>query len=164
MPCGLLILVIAHQSLSCCPQVSNSISSCVPICTPRVSLVCTTWRWKVLCSETGLQSMQMGSCTTSSSSSSLATGPSQNWLQTVNYLSQLLLYSFPANQFDLLSVYTPSASTSSRQICSSADTEILHITHVRTKTFWPTLFLLLFNKAMDYFPFWQSDIHLIQSP
>ena len=44
------------------------------------------------CGETAFQIKQTWSCAAFSSSFSLATGPSQNRLQFVNYLSQLLLW------------------------------------------------------------------------
>ena len=56
-----------------------------------------------------------------------STGPSQNRLQTVNSLSQLPDSSLA--YFSDLTVYTPS-----RQFCSSADTQILRIPRVKTKT------------------------------
>ena len=45
-----------------------------------------------LCCGTGFQTTQMWSCASSSASSSLDTSPSQNRLQTVNCLSQLILW------------------------------------------------------------------------
>ena len=47
------------------------------------------------CRETGFQITQAWSCATSSLSSSFATGPSQNRLQILSYLSQLLLWLAP---------------------------------------------------------------------
>ena len=76
--------------------------------------------------------------------SSLVTDPSQNWLQTVNYLSQLLLWLISCLSFDLLTAYTPF-----RQLRSSADTQILCIPHVRSKTLGKPC-----PKAMEFTPFW----------
>ena len=59
----------------------------------------------------------------------IGSGPSQNRLQIVNYLSQLLLCIIPAYLLDLLTVYT-----TSRQLRSSVDTRTLRIPHVKTKT------------------------------
>ena len=50
---------------------------------------------QIFCRETGFQITQAWSCATSSLSSSFATGPSQNRLQILSYLSQLLLWLAP---------------------------------------------------------------------
>ena len=113
------------------------------------------WFWDVvaflhgLCCDyfstnTKLQQGQRINCCISSANSSLVTDPSQNWLQTVNYLSQLLLWLISCLSFDLLTVYTPF-----RQLRSSADTQILCIPHVRSKTLGKPC-----PKAMEFTPFW----------
>ena len=71
----------------------------------------------------------------------------------------LMIYSFfsdssPACLPDLLTVYTPS-----RQLCSSAEIQILHIPHVGTKIFWPMLISCV-PKERNSLP---SDIRYIQS-
>ena len=70
-----------------------------------------------------------------------------------------MIYSFfsdssPACLPDLLTMYTPS-----RQLCSSAEIQILHIPYLRTKTFWPVLIYCV-PKERNFLP---SDIHYIQS-
>ena len=97
------------------------------------------------------QSTETWLCATASASSSLVTGLSQNTLQTVSYLPQLLLWLIS----NLLTVYVPS-----RQLCSSAGTQMLCISYVRTKTFGRCCFSNGAPKQWNSFP---SDMCHIQS-
>ena len=105
--------------------------------------------------------MQTLSCATCFSNSSLplVTDPSQNRLQTLNYLSPFLLWLLSCLFLcDLLAAYT-----SSKQLCSSADPWIFHIPSVKTYTLSLALFLSFFFSCFFFFCFYcapkQSNSH-----
>ena len=100
------------------------------------------------CNNIHFQGTQRWPYAASSESSSLVTSPRQNRLQTVNCLSQLLLWHISS-----LCLRPSHCVTPSRQLHSSADTQILRIS--QNRNLWPTLFFLLLSLP--------SDIRHIQS-
>ena len=101
--------------------------------------------------------IDMWSCATSSASSSLVNGPSQNRLQTVNSVCHnFFSVSSPAYFSCQPFVHTPS-----RRLHSSAVTWILHIPHVRAKTFGQCCFSYCASKKWNSLPFYYW--HLSQS-
>ena len=107
------------------------------------------------CNETSLQTTLTWSCANSSSSSSLATGLSQNRLQIINYLSQLLLWLIPC--LPLRPSHCVHTLQTISYFCRHTDTSP---PPCQNWNLWPASFLLLCSKAMESSPFWYLS-HLV---
>ena len=92
----------------------------------------------------------MWSCATSSASSSLVNSPSQNRLQTVNSVC----HNFFSDSSPAYFSHQPFVHTPSSWLHSSAVTWILHILHVRAKTFGQCCFSYCAPKKWNSLPFY----------